>query len=244
MAFRGLFIHLAVKASRLTCTSNGGITTISRLTSTSKKSSSIEVPTSTNSQLRKSIKIFIKGIGIILFVAVTDHLAHEKYRAVKKKLERGTKPPICNINNTIDRAKEEEEVKGVILGNQKKCYGIILGPTGTGKSYVVTKVCHEYHSRVIYYHVMAPKSLPLDLASAVDMKLRPRMFDHLVNRYFPGFENHFILPKGFEEALAFVFETINDQAKILKEKTGDVVTLVLDGVDLVAKKSDDDFIAL
>ena len=57
---------------------------------------------------------------------------------------KGTKPELPVVENAVPRDEIEEEVKNMVLKNTSKCYGIILGPAGTGKSYLVAKVCNDH----------------------------------------------------------------------------------------------------
>ena len=159
---------------------------------------------------------------------------------VRKYLKKGTKPKLRNVENAVPRDEIEEEIKNMVLKNTSKCYGIILGPAGTGKSYLVAKVCNDHSRYVIHHMITVPSLLPHELAEKVGMKLQPNILDILIAYMAPGYSSYFTLPTDFNEALNFVFRTINKEAKILKSK----VTIVLDGVDIVAKKSPNNFIQL
>ena len=97
----------------------------------------------------------------------------------------------------MPRDEIEEEIKDMVLKNTSKCYGIILGPTGTGKSYLVAKVCND-HSRYVTHHMITvPSLLPHELAEKVGMKLQPNILDILIANIAPGYSSYFTLPADF-----------------------------------------------
>ena len=172
----------------------------------------------------------------------TSYFRYNKYARIRAHLVNGTKPQIPSDVNEIPRPYEEDVINEMIHSHVR-CYGIILGPTGTGKSYLTAKVCRDNPSGVIYHHVTVKDNLPSQLAKAVGMKIMPTIIDNLIKNFAPGFENNFCIPEDFSRGLDFVFTHINSQAEVLK-KSGTYITLVLDGVDLIAKESCDDFITL
>ena len=194
--------------------------------------------TSSNNWIKSSVSTVLISGSLLISIYYLNWSSKDYY--VRKYLKKGTKPKLRNVENAVPRDEIEEEIKNMVLKNTSKCYGIILGPAGTGKSYLVAKVCNDHSRYVIYHMITVPSLLPHELAEKVGMKLQPNILDILIANIAPGYSSCFTLPTDFKEALNFVFKTINKEAEILKSK----VTIVLDGVDIVAKKSPNNFIQL
>ena len=249
MAVRGFIIPVSAAVRGLTMPVSAALrrlntklhSSVSRLSSTDSSS--------TNGLL--SFKRFLKtlaigGLGFCVYIG-HSYIDYDKYEGIRKKLENGTRPslPLNFDAHEIRRPEEEEVIKEILLNKRTRSYGVILGPTGTGKSCLTMKVCSKYPSRVIYNHITVNGALPLQLANAINMKLRSTFIDQLMAKILPGYESNFVLPETFEESLDFVLNIINLQAQqLLKICDKKVVTLVLDGVDLIAKQSREDFITL
>ena len=57
------------------------------------------------------------------------------------------------------------------MKNFKDTFGLIVGPTGTGKSALVTKECNRFPKGVLYYNVCEPTVFARKLAETVGMKI-------------------------------------------------------------------------
>ena len=88
----------------------------------------------------------------------------------------------------MERPEEEKKIKRILLDARERLdvngFGVVLGPTGTIKSFLITKVCQQNPNGVIYIHMSVMDALAKDLANAVGMKLHPMAFDHIVTTKF------------------------------------------------------------
>ena len=134
----------------------------------------------------------------------------------------------------MPRDEIEEEVKNMVY------WGVLWNSSGTRRNWKIIFSCNDHSRYVIHHMITVPSLLPHELAEKVGMKLQPNILDRQIAYMAPGYSSYFTLPTDFKKALNFVFHTINKEAKILKSK----VTIVLDGVDIVAKKSPNNFIQL
>lgn len=63
---------------------------------------------------------------------------------------------------------EESEVD-----ENRRTFGLVVGPTGTGKTEIVRNLCNRYSHGVIYHDVREPKAFSSGLTKSVAMKISP-----------------------------------------------------------------------
>ena len=67
---------------------------------------------------------------------------------------------------------------------EKNYFGVVVGPTGTGKTSLVTSECNKHPGGVLYYNACEPRVFAKELAEAVGMKIAPSNILDLLLGYF------------------------------------------------------------
>lgn len=182
----------------------------------------------------------------------------ELYKPVYKKLEIGSRPnvgitdekhvvPRDNISTMISEflklsprhheSKENEQPKAKL--------GLVMGPSGTGKSILLREVCNKFPHGLIYIEVVEPVSFPIALAKEISMKLAPSsVLDLLFGYIYSGYKLYHDIPKEKKESLEMVMEVLSKGAEHYLAKHGKMMNLIIDGVDVLAKNDEELFAAL
>ena len=165
---------------------------------------------------------------------------------ILKKIEEGTKPELLPTFITIDRPSLEDDLN-VLLHPDKEDdkFGVVIGPSGTGKTAMLRKVCRRRPEGVLYYEVFDPVCFAQDLGEAAGMIQRPEgiidfVFTYLTQNLYPQYH---VIPSD-ESAIAYVLDKIGEQAKKFKSKHGNTLVLVIDGIDLLAKDNKQVFLKI
>ena len=165
---------------------------------------------------------------------------------ILKKIEKGTKPKLIPNFVTIDRPSVEDDLNAILhpikLDNK---FGVVIGPSGTGKTAVLRKLCLRRPEGIVYYEVFDPVCFAQDLGKAAGMVLRPTgvidfVFSYLTQNSYPQYH---VIPND-ESGVAYVLDKLGEQAEKFKSKYGRQPVLVIDGVDLLAKEDKQVFLKL
>ena len=155
---------------------------------------------------------------------------------IYKKMEEGNKPCIPHRNPRLmiareDLSKELFEFYFPGVGSKVKNYfGVVIGPTGTGKSALVTSECNNHPGGVLYYNACEPQVFAKELAEAIRMKIGPSDILDLLLRYFSSdVFVYYHLPEKQVEAISLIFKNLTKAAKRHKAHKGKVPTLFIDG---------------
>ena len=83
---------------------------------------------------------------------------------ILKKIEEGTKPELLPTFITIDRPSLEDDLNVLLHpDNEDDKFGVVIGPSGTGKIAMLRKVCRRRLEGVLYYEVFDPVCFAQDL---------------------------------------------------------------------------------
>ena len=171
-----------------------------------------------------------------------------KTAEIDAMLEAGSPSVFVPRKVSINRSHEVDIIKNqFIMKEYVSMFGVVLGPSGTGKTYLTMLACSLYPSGVIYHEVYHPSFLAKDLAAAVGMRLRgdANIFDVLFEKLgISTFVDFYTLPEDLSEALAIVLKTVAERATLFKAKHGRVVSIFIDGIDLLAKEHPQVFVKL
>ena len=66
-------------------------------------------------------------------------------------------------------------------------FGIIIGPSRSGKTTAVMALCNRFWEGVLYYEIDEPNSFVSDLSREIGMKIAPQ--------YFPGLDTRVRIPE-------------------------------------------------
>ena len=157
---------------------------------------------------------------------------------IDSTLKAGT-PLFNKFQDYMDRSTLIESItKKFIHSNMTESFGIILGPTGTGKTYVTQKAC-EGKRGVIYLEVELAEVLGVHLARAIGMRTEPTGIIGLGLSYLSDkYTHHYRLPEDNTKAVQFVIEKLAERAVEYRRKHGHLPSLFIDGIDIVAKFDD------
>ena len=186
------------------------------------------------------------SILVILFaIAVQPFGWFSKTAEIDAMLEAGSPSVFVPREVSINRSHEVDIIKNqFIMKEYVSMFGVVLGPSGTGKTYLTKFACSLYPSGVIYHEVYVPSFLAKDLAAAVGMRLRrdANIFDVLFEKL--GISTFYTLPEDLSRALAIVLKTVAERATLFKAKHGRVASIFIDGIDLLAKEHPQVFVKL
>ena len=198
----------------------------------------------------KSVRVWSMCLGVGSFYAVS---VHEYMKFATKSVENSVYDTLekgnCCDKRTQSRQKlfsrkeYEDEVKECFfpsvpeLRETNKGFGIIVGPTGSGKTTLVTGLCNKFPGGVLYYHVTNPMVFSKGLATAVGMKTSPSNVFDLVLGYFSNkYFMYYRLADDQSVSITTIFGELAKAAQKYRSKHGKMATLFLDGADILAKK--------
>ena len=164
--------------------------------------------------------------------------------AVFTQVEMGTCPPLLNLESMmVPRKKTSRELIDLFFprlsleeDQEVRTFGLIVGPTGTGKTAVVTNLCNIYPKGVLYFEITEPKTFSTGLAKSLAMKIAPpNIFDLFLGYFSSDYFMYYRLSDDQEVALDSILEVLGRAAKMFKSVHGKMPTLFIDGADILAK---------
>jgi len=113
---------------------------------------------------------------------------------------------------------------------------VIISPSGSGKSYIVTTLCNQFPYGVLYFEIKEPKMFATRLAKEIGMKmdLMDLALGYVSEKYVSYYKSH-------SSKIDVVFGALTDAAKKYKRIYGKVPVIVIDSVDLLAKQDEHTF---
>ena len=180
------------------------------------------------------------GFGTHFYMKIQQRRLEEN---VYKKMEEGNKPRIPHRNPQLMIAREDlsnELFEFYFPGGGPKVknyFGVVIGPTGTGKSALVTSECNKHPGGVLYYNACEPQVFSKRLAEAIGMKIGPsNILDLLLGYFSSDVFVYYHLPGDQLEAIDLIFKNLTRAAERFKDQhKGKVPTLFIDGSDVICK---------
>ena len=155
-------------------------------------------------------------------------------RAIEAALKAGTRPEITECKYAIERPKVVDEIMTLLKGGDVGgAFGVILGPSGTGKTHATRVACNVDPSYIIYCEIYEPRVAAQELARAAGF-IHEGFLDVIFGRVGkPAYR----IPEDKKEAVSHVLDTVGLRAQYLKKKEKMIFPpcFVIDGMDLITK---------
>ena len=149
------------------------------------------------------------------------------------------------VETEIKREEIITSIKENFIVPEKSCddakkFGIILGPTGTGKSFSTQVACNQNSFGVLYTELNTGNFVK-EFAEQTGVPIEPRgLFDFVAKHLSIG-NVHYYKLKGLDDKDQFgafleIITILSEQAMEFKKKHNQIPCLFIDGADLLAKK--------
>ena len=151
--------------------------------------------------------------------------------SVFKRLESGFvklgKP--VDFLGLVPRDELVSKIRSVIEGSgYSKQFGIVLGPTGTGKTLLTKQACVTPSSKgIIYLEISNVETLVGKLAQAVALKTSPTIFDNMIEYILKGYKSHHTIPDNDVDGLLYVISQVEKSAKKYEKKYNKMPSLII-----------------
>ena len=187
--------------------------------------------------------------GIVLGSPLIDY--YLKSRADKElrspiyaRLVEGSKPqmpPYPMQSQVIPRPEVSNDIIKRYFPTSAKdtvtLFGVIIGPSGNGKTFTMRELCNRFPEGVLYYHITSPESFVSGLSKEIRMKSMPTtILDLILGFVSVRYANYHELPIfPSSSGLHKVLNVLGDVSMQYIRERKKVPVLVIDGVEMLAK---------
>jgi len=158
-------------------------------------------------------------VGSTLFdIYLRPKAEKELLLPVYQKLISGSKSsmPFPNCNTTaviLPRPQVSEDIARMFLPEPKEAnfmhFGIIIGPSRSGKTYMVMELCNKSPEGVLYHEISMPDKFVTDLSKDIGMKISPSTaLDLAVSYISQAYCHYHIFPKSQKAGLGEVLAVL------------------------------------
>lgn len=169
-----------------------------------------------------------------------ERVNSNKAKPIDKMIERGTKPEFEELG--IDRSSIVDNIiqtcKDSIRPQDNKA-GVILGPKGSGKSYLTRSACNKHPEGFLYCDASSSTEFSQLLAETIGIPTKPTGLYDLIMRCF-GSKNtyYYNIPEDNVAAVGFMLDILNQRAIEFQMKRREKFSqpcLFIDGADKIAE---------
>ena len=184
------------------------------------------------------------GVGIFVGSPLIDYYLKNKSATEKKvpvydKLVQGSQPGLIRRPHPIYRPDVMSGIKSRFLpqsSDEVTRFGLVIGPSGSGKSYAIKDFCNQFPEGMIYHEIVEPSSFVTSLSKELGMKTAPAtVLDLLLGYISERYMHYYVLPESQLTSLDIVLNGLESVTMQFQQNKGKVPVLFIDGVDLLAK---------
>ena len=198
--------------------------------------------------------VFSSATVVIIVEEQTLGMLHHytMERPIQKLVNKGNMPDVKPLKVMIDIEVLKKSVHKFLMTNKER-FGVIIGPSGTGKSSIVRHVTREHNSglyntdgneKMVYHEVMDPREFGYELARVLKIPTSVHGFKWLLETLYLGPFFHVELMKHDADANLNNIQRVLTYFESVLKKSNQSCVLVLDGVDLIAKVDPPAFVSL
>jgi len=200
--------------------------------------STLKLKTKARSVFAPLLNVIIVGgtLSASAWVVASTYMAIQKRRMaaqVYRQLENGTMPKISRsplIGDMLYRNDLHDKITELFFpraqseaqlptAEEGRGFGLIVGPTGTGKTTLVRTACAELPGGVLYYNVRETKDFCTELAETVGMKIAPsNVFDLLLGYFQSDDFVYYHLPQKQDQGVSRIFKVLSEAAVKYQKK--------------------------
>jgi len=197
-------------------------------------------------------KIFgsvVGAIGISAMYSIQKPMGNRRTKGlIDANLKYGTRPdPHSSQGRWVYSSSSVHSIERLLtqLEAENGKFGIIMGPTGTGKTQATIAACNTKPEWILYHEITHPYTAAKQLAITAGIPIKPNIAQRIQEYFLPNFRT-FYFPQDPVKAMTYVLDHVALRAEELAKDRGlqRLPCFVIDGVEVLAKHQPDVFNAL
>ena len=187
----------------------------------------------------------VSFLGIVLVDYYTSTYAHrQRIGNIDCTIKSGTCPSLLNPDKAhVNRKDLKKVIHSKFFTTQSgEGFGVIIGPSGTGKTSLIREICNDHPQGTLYFEVLND-DIPGSLARAIGIRTAPAaptLTEIILPKVSSRYELSVPLPSDRKLALHLVLDILHSRVK----KCGIPTRLFIDGADLIAKYQPELYVSL